>query len=126
MYLVRGFIRQLPKELDEAATIDGCGFIGIFFRIILPLLKPMVATLAILTFSSAWNDYLWPMIVTMGNEAAQPLSVALRALKSSGEGAAVWHIIMAGSMISAIPMMTVYLIFNKYFVKGLASGAVKG
>ncbi len=126
MYLVRGFINQLPKELDEAATIDGCGFVGIFFRIILPLLKPMVATLIILTFGHAWNDYLWPMIVTMGNPDAQPLSVGLRALKTSGEGAASWHIIMAGSMISALPMMIMYLIFNKYFVKGLAAGAVKG
>lgn len=126
MYLVRGFINQLPKELDEAATIDGCGFVGIFFRIILPLLKPMVATLVILTFGSAWNNYLWPMIVTMGNPEGQPLAVGLRALQSSGEGAASWHIVMAGSMISAIPMMIVYLIFNKYFVKGLASGAVKG
>ena len=126
MYLVRGFINQLPKELDEAATIDGCGFIGIFFRIILPLLKPMIATLAILTFSGAWNDYLWPMIVTMGNPDAQPLAVGLRALATSGDGAASWHLILAGSMISAIPMMTVYLFFNKYFVKGLASGAVKG
>lgn len=126
MYLVRGFINQLPKELDEAATIDGCGFIGIFFKIILPLLKPMVATLVILTFGAAWNDYLWPMIVTMGNPEGQPLSVGLRALQSSGEGAASWHIIMAGSMISALPMMLVYLIFNKYFVKGLAAGAVKG
>ena len=86
----------------------------------------MVATLIILTFGHAWNDYLWPMIVTMGNPEGQPLSVGLRALQSSGEGAASWHIIMAGSMISALPMMIMYLIFNKYFVKGLAAGAVKG
>lgn len=126
MYLVRGFVNSLPKELDEAATIDGCGFIGIFFRIILPLLKPMVATVAILSFSGGWNDYLWPMIVTMGNPDAQPLAVGLRALKDSGEAAAAWDLVLAGSMISAIPMMIVYLIFNKYFVKGLAAGAVKG
>ncbi|MBQ8807714.1 MAG: carbohydrate ABC transporter permease [Clostridia bacterium] len=126
MYLVRGFINQLPKELDEAATIDGCSFIGIFFRIILPLLMPMVATLAILSFSGAWNNYLWPMIVTMSNPASQPLAVGLRALKDSGEAAAAWDLVLAGSMISAIPMIIIYLIFNKYFVRGIASGAVKG
>lgn len=126
MYLVRGFVNSLPKELDEAATIDGCSFIGIFFRVILPLLKPMVATVAILSFSGGWNDYLWPMIVTMGNPDAQPLSVGLRALKDSGDAAASWHLVLAGAMISAIPMTIVYIIFNKYFVKGLAAGAVKG
>lgn len=126
MFLVRSFINQLPKQLDEAATIDGCSFIGIFFRIILPLLKPMIATLAVLSFSVGWNDYLWPMIVTMGNPDAQPLSVGLQALKTSGEGAAQWNVILAGSMISAIPMTIVYIIFNKYFVKGIAAGAVKG
>ena len=126
MYLVRGFINQLPKELDEAATIDGCSFIGIFFRIILPLLKPMIATLAVLSFSAGWNDYLWPMIVTMGNPNAQPLSVGLQALKTSGDAAAQWNIVLAGSMISAVPMTIVYIIFNKYFIKGIAAGAVKG
>lgn len=126
MYIVRGFVNSIPKELDEAATIDGCSFIGIFFRIMLPLLKPVLATVAILTFSSAWNDYLWPMIVTMGNSSAQPLSVGLRALQTSGNAAASWNLVLAGSMISAIPMTIVYLIFNKYFVKGMAAGAVKG
>lgn len=126
MYLVRGFIKSLPKELDEAATIDGCGFIGIFFKIILPLLKPMIATLAVLSFSTGWNDYLWPMIVTMSTPDSQPLSVGLRALKDSGDAAASWHLVMAGAMISAIPMTIVYIIFNRYFVKGVAAGAVKG
>ena len=126
MYIVRGFINSLPKELDEAATVDGCGFYGIFFRIILPLLKPVIATLTVLSFSNGWNDYLWPMIVTMGNPDAMPLSVGLRALQTSGEAAAQWNIVLAGSMISAIPMTIVYIIFNKYFVKGVAAGAVKG
>lgn len=126
MYIVKGFVNSLPKELDEAATIDGCSFIGVFFRVILPLLKPVLATVAILSFSVSWNDYLWPMIVTMGNPKAQPLSVGLRALQSSGSAAASWNLILAGSMISAIPMTIVYIIFNKYFIKGIAAGAVKG
>ena len=126
MYIVRNFIESLPKELDEAATIDGCGFYGVFFKIILPLIKPVLATVAILTFAGSWNSYLWPMIVTMGKPDAYPLSVGLRALQVSGNAAASWNIVLAGSMISAVPMMIFYIIFNKFFVKGLASGAVKG
>lgn len=126
MYIVRGFVNSLPKELDEAATIDGCDFLGIFFRIILPLIKPVLATIAILAFSAAWNEYLWPMIVTMGNPDAYPLSVGLRALQASGGAAASWNLILAGSMISALPMIVIYLFLNKYFIKGLAEGAVKG
>ena len=126
MYIVRGFVNSLPKELDEAATIDGCDFLGIFFKIILPLIKPVLATIAILAFSAAWNEYLWPMIVTMGNPDTYPLSVGLRALQASGGAAASWNLILAGSMISALPMIVIYLFLNKYFIKGLSEGAVKG
>ena len=126
MYIVRGFVNSLPKELDEAATIDGCDFFGVFFRIILPLLKPVLATVAILSFSGAWNNYMWPMIVTMGNPESYPLAVGLRALQVSGTAAASWNLVLAGAMISAVPMLIFYMFFNKYFVKGLASGAVKG
>lgn len=126
MYIVRGFVNSLPKELDEAAKIDGCSFIGTFFKVILPLLKPVLATVAILSFSAGWNDYLWPMIVTMGNPNAQPLSVGLRALQNSGSAAAAWNLVLAGSMISAVPMTIIYIFFNKYFIKGIAAGAVKG
>lgn len=126
IFLVRGFVNSLPKELDEAAEIDGCSFITIFFRIILPLLKPIMATVGIFAFTSSWNDYLMPMIVTLSNPSQRTLPVGIIALKSSSEAATAWNLILAGAMISAIPMIIVFLIFNKYFVKGLASGAVKG
>lgn len=126
IYLVRGFVNSLPKELDEAAEIDGCNFMQTFFRIILPLLKPIIATVGIFSFTSAWNDYLMPMIVTLSNPAQRPLSVGLVALKSSAEAATSWDLILAGAMVSAIPMVIVFLFFNKYFIKGLLSGAVKG
>ncbi len=125
VFLVRGFMNGIPKSLDEAATIDGCDFIQTFFRVILPLLKPIIATVAIFAFTSAWNDYLYPMVVTLSNPAQRPLSVGLIALKSSGEAAAAWNIILAGGMMSALPMVLVFLVFNRYFIKGLTSGAVK-
>ena len=126
VFLVRGFVVSLPKALDEAAEIDGCSFFGTFIRIILPLLKPIIATVAIFSFAIAWNDYLLPMVVTLANPAQRPLSVGMIALKGSAEAATAWNLILAGAMISAIPMIIVFLCFNKFFIKGLSSGAVKG
>lgn len=126
VFLVRGFVNSLPKSLDEAAEIDGCSFIKIFFIIILPLLKPIIATVGIFAFSAAWNDYLMPMVVTLANPAQRPLSVGMIALKGSSDAATAWNLILAGGMISAIPMIIVFLMFNKYFIKGLTAGAVKG
>lgn len=126
IFLVRGFIFGLPKELDEAATIDGCGFVGIFTKVIMPLLKPVLATVSILAFQGAWNAYLWPMIVTVSEPAKRPLAVGLIALKGSSDAAAAWNIVMAGAMISCIPIMILYIFCNRYFVKGITAGAVKG
>ncbi len=126
IFLVRSFIFSLPKEMDEAAEIDGCTFLGTFFRIILPLLKPVMATIGILTFQSSWNDYLFPMIVTLANPAQRTLPVGLKALAGSSDAAAAWNLVMAGAVISSLPMMVVYVFLNKYFVKGMTAGAVKG
>ncbi len=126
IFLVRSFIFSLPKEMDEAAEIDGCTFLGIFFRIILPLLKPVMATIGILSFQSSWNDYLMPMIVTLANPEQRTLPVGLKALAGSSDAAASWNLVMAGAVISSLPMIIIYLFLNKYFVKGMTAGAVKG
>ena len=126
VFLVRGFINSVPKEIDEAATIDGCGFMGIFLRIMLPLIKPIIATIAILTFKDAWNNYLLPMLFTISDPEKMPLVVGVVSLKSTGEGATSWNLMLSGMMISVIPMILVYLCLNRYFVDGLTAGAVKG
>lgn len=126
MYLVRGFINSLPKEMDEAATIDGCTFTGIFVRVILPLLKPIVATIGVLSFQSTWNSYLMPSIFTMSSPKQQTLMVGLIALKNSGEGAASWNLMFAGTTIAIIPILVAYSIGSKYFTSGIVAGAVKG
>ncbi len=126
VFLVRGFINSVPKEIDEAATIDGCGFMGIFLRIMLPLIKPIIATIAILTFKDAWNNYLLPMLFTISDPEKMPLVVGVVSLKSTGEGATSWNLMLSGMMISVIPMIIVYLCLNRYFVDGLTAGAVKG
>lgn len=126
IYLVKSYLESIPKELDEAAKIDGCNFTQIMFKIIFPIIKPVMATVGIISFGLAWNDYLWPMIVTLSNPAQRTLSVGMIALKGDANAAASWNLILAGAMISAIPMTIVYLIFNQYFIKGMAAGAVKG
>ena len=126
IYLVKGFVESLPKELDEAAQIDGCSFIGTFFKIIMPLLTPILATIALLAFQGSWNDYVMPTIFTSTKPEQQTLIVGLMALKSSSGAATNWGLMLAGSVIALLPVLVAYAIGNRYFIAGLASGAVKG
>ncbi len=126
IYLVRSYIRTLPPELDEAAEIDGCSFFGIFFRIMAPLLKPILATISILAFNSSWNEYLMPTLFTLNNRQQRTLIVGIMSLKNSGASAANWNLMLAGATIAMVPILVVYAIANKYFVEGLTAGAVKG
>ena len=126
IYLVRSYIRTLPYELDEAAKIDGCNFISIFFRIIAPLLLPLFTTIGLLAFQSSWNEYLMPTIFTISRPEQRTLIVGIMALKNSGNSAANWNLMLAGSVVAIVPVLAVYLIANKYFVKGMVAGAVKG
>ena len=126
MYLVKGFVGSIPKDLDEAAIIDGCTFTGIFFRMILPLLKPILCTIAVLTFNSTWNSYIMPAMFTMNRPEQQTLIVGIMALKNSGQGASQWNLLLAGTVVAMVPVLFVFAIANKYFVSGLIDGAVKG
>lgn len=124
--LVTGFVRGVPRELDEAATIDGCSFYGIFVRVILPLIKPILAVVALFAFRNAWNDYITTLIMTITTPKLQTLTVAVVQLKYSMNAAAEWHIMLAGASIAIIPILLVYAICNKQFIAGLTAGAVKG
>ena len=126
IYLVKSFVTALPRELDEAAKIDGCSFAGTFFRVIAPLLKPVMATIGILSFKNTWNEYLMPTIFTLGNPSQRTLIAGVVALKSTGNAASSWNLMLAGSVIALVPVLLVYTFANKFFVTGLASGAVKG
>lgn len=126
LFITRSYIRTLSPEIDEAAKVDGCSFFSIFIRVIFPLLKPLIATIAILEFRHAWNDYLMPMVFTLSNKDRMPLIVGVMNLKGSGEAASSWNLMLAGSAIALIPMILVYLFFNRYFIEGLTAGAVKG
>jgi ABC-type glycerol-3-phosphate transport system permease component len=126
IFIVRSFINSIPYEIDEAAIIDGCSFFRTFWNVLIPLLKPVIATIALITFRHAWNEFLLPMVFTLSNPSQRPLSVGIVALKNTGEAATNWNLMLAGTMMSVIPMLIVYLFLNRYFISGLTSGAIKG
>lgn len=126
IFLIRGYINSVPKELDEAAKIDGCTFFQIYYKVILPVLKPILATVGLLSFRGGWNEYIMPMVFTMSNPDKRPLTVGVVMLKNSGDGAAAWNVMFAGSAISIIPIVLIYIFCSKHFMNGLTAGAVKG
>jgi len=126
IFLVRGFVSSIPRELDEAAKIDGCSFFQIYYRIIVPMLKPVMATIAILSFRQGWNEYILPMVFTMTNDKLRPLTVGVNMLKNAGDGTAAWNIMFAGATISVVPIILVFCFFSRFFMSGMTAGAVKG
>ncbi len=126
VFLVMGFTKGIPKELDEAAIIDGCSLYGVYSRVVLPLSKPILAVVALFSFRNAWNDYITSMIMTISMPKLQTLTVAVVQLKYSVNAAAEWHIMLAGASIAIIPILIVYLFANKQFIAGITAGAVKG
>ena len=121
--LFHGFIKNIPLELEEAATIDGCGMFRRFFCIVLPLLKPIIVTVAILNVMSTWNDYLLPSLV-INKEGIQTLP--LKTILFFGQFAKKWDLATAGLVMCMIPIIIFYLCCQKYIVKGVTEGAVKG
>jgi multiple sugar transport system permease protein len=120
---LRNFIKQLPFELVEAARIEGANEWTVFFRIVLPLIRPALAALAILVFTFVWNDYFWALCLTQGDEAA-PITVGVAALK--GQWTTAWNLVSAGSILAALPSVAMFFAMQKHFVAGLTFGATKG
>lgn len=122
IFLLRQAINQVPRDLDEAATIDGAGHFRIFFLVVLPNIRPALATLLVFSFMSSWNSFLWPLIVLRSPEL-QTLPIALAALQ--GQYISDWDVIMAGSVVSVIPMLALYIFAQKYVIQGVASSGIK-
>ena len=126
MYLVRSYVHSIPSSVFEAAKIDGCSVFKTFYAIALPLIKPVLATICILTFTNSWNDYIMPNVFTLTQPTQRTLMVGLMALKSTGGAATNWGIMLAGTVVAMLPIFVVYLACNKYFVGGITAGAEKG
>jgi len=123
IFLMRQHMSTLSDSFIEAALVDGSTQFRIFWRIILPLCKPALATVGILGFMSAWNTFLWPLIIISDtNLSTLPLGLS----KIQGRWTTEWNLLMAGDVISTIPILIVYLFTQKYFIKSLAHSGVKG
>jgi len=123
IFLMRQFIRELPNELIDAARIDGSSELGIFFRIVLPLIKPALATLAIVAFLGSWDSFLWPLVIVNRTEL-YPLTLGLG--KFQGEHFTIWNELMAVAFVSILPSLIVYIALQRYFVKGIVMTGIKG
>ncbi len=123
IFLLRQAFLAIPKELEESAVIDGCNSLQIFFKVLLPLIKPSLAVLAIFTFIGSWGEFLWPSII-LTKDALYTLPVGINDLQ--GAFSANYRLIAAGSMVSIIPIVVFFLALQKYFIQGSTEGAVKG
>ena len=123
IFLFKNFFDQIPKDLYEAAMIDGTSFIRTFFSIMLPMTGPIISTVTILTFMNAWNNLMIPLVFTMGNAKLKTLTVGMMAF--SGAYATDWAGMAAAGTMTLIPIVVTFVVLQKYFVSGIA-GAVKG
>lgn len=124
-FLLRQHFLTLPKDFEEAAFIDGANHLTIFWRIILPLSQPALATLAVLSFMGSWNAYLWPLFVAR-QDAMMTLPVALATLQGGPRALTEWNLVMAGAVITVLPILAIYLLAQKWFVQGVVSSGIKG
>ncbi|MFA6448882.1 MAG: carbohydrate ABC transporter permease [bacterium] len=126
IFLLRQFFMTIPRELEEAAFMDGCGHFRIFFKIVLPISKPALTTLAIFTFMSSWNSFLWPLIAT-DKMRTLPVGIAMSISGLGGTTASIQYgIAMAGSLVSVLPALIVFLSLQRFFVRGITMSGIKG
>lgn len=123
VFLVRQFMVSLPDDLIAAARIDGASEWQIYWRVVIPVARPVLATLAIFTFMSAWNDFMWPLVV-LTSDQKYTLPVAIASLV--GEHAQDVELMMASSVLSVIPILAIFFVLQKQYIAGLTSGSVKG
>lgn len=124
IFMMRQYFLGLPKDLEESAKIDGCNLFQMFFKIALPLALPTVATLALFTFVTTWNSFMWPLIVT-NSEGMRTLPVGLAIFKGSFREITLWGELLACSVICTIPVIIVFLLGKRYFINDILQGGVK-
>jgi len=128
IFIMRQYMRSFPRELDDAARIDGCSYLGIFWHIILPLSKPVLVVVAIFTFQGVWNDFTGPLIY-LNDSSKFTLQIALDYFNRSifsGTSQSTTHLVMAASLISIVPLLITYFFVQKTLIGGIASVGIKG
>jgi multiple sugar transport system permease protein len=124
MFLLRGFFEELPQDLFDSATVDGAGPFATFWRIALPLARPALAAVAIFSFLGAWDEFTWAFTAITGDDSLYTLPVALRYFQQ--QHGTEWGLVFAGSMIAVLPTIIIFIVFQRQFIKGVMSGAIKG
>ena len=119
--LMRQYFRTLPRELDDAAMIDGCGRLGILFRILLPISKPAIAALGLFAFLFAWNDFLWPLVVTTDPDM---LTIQVGLANFAGKYGTQWVYLMAGTVTSTAPLLLLFIFTQRWIIEGLTMGSL--
>lgn len=124
-FLMRQFFLDLPRELEEAAVIDGASTFATFVRVIVPLSGPAFATLGIFAFMASWNNFLWPLLIVSDNKY-MTLPLALATLQGLYPGQTQWNLVMAGTVISVVPMILVFLLAQRWVIQGITASGLKG
>jgi ABC-type glycerol-3-phosphate transport system permease component len=122
-FLLRGFFEGIPKELEDAARMDGGGFFTIFFRVVLPLSKPALATVAIFTFLFGWDEFVWA-VISINEPEKFTLPVAIATFHGAHQ--TQWGLVFAASLFAILPVIIAFVLLQKHFIRGLTSGSVKG
>ena len=123
IFLLRQYFMQVPDELVEAAKLDNASHFKILRRIMLPMSKPAISSVMLLSVIGLWNDYFWPLMMTRSDEV-RPLTIGIAALRDT-EGNDSWNIIMAGNMILVLPLIVVYIFFSKYIINSFSYDGIK-
>ena len=126
VFIMKQFFESLPRELEEAAYSDGAGHFLTFFRIMLPISRPALGAVTILTFQGSWNDFFWPLIVLTTPEDVRTLPIGILYFRQLYGAAGDWGLILSGAMLSAIPVIVLFVVFQKYFLQGMSFGGSKG
>lgn len=118
IFMMRQFFLNFPKDVEEASRIDGLSRVGTFFRIVMPLAKPSIATQGVFVFMGFWNNFLSPMLY-LKTQSKFTLTVGLQMLQSADQGGQMWNRVMAASILTILPIIVLYIIFNRYFLQGV-------
>jgi multiple sugar transport system permease protein len=126
IFLMKQFFESVPRELEEAARIDGATAFQTFFRVVLPTARPALVALIIFSFQGAWNDFMHPLIVVTTSPSLYTLPLGLALLRGNMGQNLLWNSLMAGSMLTTVPMAIIFFIFQRYFIEGISYSGIKG
>ena len=126
VFLMKQFFESIPGEIEEASRIDGASRLQMFFRVVLPMARPALVALVIFSFQGAWNDFMFPLIVISVNQDLYTLPLGLAVLRGGMGENLQWNSILAGSLVTTLPMAVMFVFFQRYFIEGISYSGLKG